>query len=607
MRLIQTLCLVFMTLSCFAQKPETFVRLAVFDLSERPMEVEVTFRCMNEVEVEKTITDKNGQGSLMLKKGLTYMASAVGSADDFVVELPELSEDTIDLELVFETYPELVNGDPVSIEAVDTNLVGIYVFNKPEGVILTSRATTETTKSKLYNKENKLKIPVGEPFVLEATSVFIKNSELLQTSFSADMVQYALYFESPDTANLVQIKNQGVLFFTFYDLYDKRTGGEIITLYTESNKNTYAEKTNPYGVAIFFVPLNDAYYATLINFDSFKTFDVGNEKNVMQVFDWKIQAPSTAQVIERKLKLERLAFKHDSIYRELEKNFLHYQDSLRAILTAYQASLVKPDTISTRPATKDTLADRAKMTPVLTGLPIPLNVPIDPQKIETGFKADTSYFVKNQLEILSAFYRNRDRWRDKIIITDVTSSMDPYAQQLLIWHKLFPHNKRFELYSMFFNDGDHTPNPYKVLGRTDGIYMTDNPDFDSIQACMSYTIYKGGGGDIVENNIEVLLKAQIVRKREFLETVEIIMIADNFAGVRDIKLIEKLKVPIRIVLCGANTNAIHPHYLLIAWKTNGSIHTIEEDITDMAKIKNGDILTIAGRRYRLLNGEFYEY
>jgi hypothetical protein len=45
-------------------------------------------------------------------------------------------------------------------------------------------------------------------------------------------------------------------------------------------------------------------------------------------------------------------------------------------------------------------------------------------------------------------------------------------------------------------------------------------------------------------------------------------------------------------------------YLLIAWKTKGSIHTIEQDITDIAKMSEGQEIKIGNISYRIMGGEF---
>ena len=61
--------------------------------------------------------------------------------------------------------------------------------------------------------------------------------------------------------------------------------------------------------------------------------------------------------------------------------------------------------------------------------------------------------------------------------------------------------------------------------------------------------------------------------------------------------------PVRIIVCGGN-GYVNPAYLYIAWKTGGSVHTLEKDIQDMSKLQEGSILEIGEKRYLLSGGKF---
>jgi len=82
-----------------------------------------------------------------------------------------------------------------------------------------------------------------------------------------------------------------------------------------------------------------------------------------------------------------------------------------------------------------------------------------------------------------------------------------------------------------------------------------------------------------------------------------VLIADNNAPVKDISLLKNLHKPVRVVLCGVYGN-IQTDYLDIARATGGSVHTIENDVTDLKKILEGQAIQIGGNTYRLLNGKF---
>ena len=47
-------------------------------------------------------------------------------------------------------------------------------------------------------------------------------------------------------------------------------------------------------------------------------------------------------------------------------------------------------------------------------------------------------------------------------------------------------------------------------------------------------------------------------------------------------------------------------YLNLAKATNGSIHTIEQDIINFAQMHDGEIIVIGKRQFKLSNGSFSE-
>ena len=93
-----------------------------------------------------------------------------------------------------------------------------------------------------------------------------------------------------------------------------------------------------------------------------------------------------------------------------------------------------------------------------------------------------------------------------------------------------------------------------------------------------------------------------------LNIENIILIGDNWAKVRDINLLNKVKVPVRVLLCGVTEGMeIHPDYLNIAYKTKGSVHTIEQDITDLILQTSGKKFSVNGVDYIIKNGTIRAY
>lgn len=193
---------------------------------------------------------------------------------------------------------------------------------------------------------------------------------------------------------------------------------------------------------------------------------------------------------------------------------------------------------------------------------------------------------------------DRMHWNKMLVVTDVTASMYPYIGQLMIWLKFHEDERRIDQF-VFFNDGDDTDDEKKIAGNTGGIYNTSSSVFDVVEQLAFKAMSNGNGGNIPENNIEALIKGQAA----CTNCEATIMIADNASSVSDMALLQQLHKPVHVILCGVH-GIINSDYLAIAKATGGSVHTAEEDIQQMAGLKEGDTITIHGKQYKIMNGKF---
>ena len=193
---------------------------------------------------------------------------------------------------------------------------------------------------------------------------------------------------------------------------------------------------------------------------------------------------------------------------------------------------------------------------------------------------------------------NRNKWDDKLIVCDLTGSMSPYAAQLSIWYQLH-YQKEKNLQFVFFNDGDAKADQDKKIGETGGIYYSPSKGIQELSDLMNKVCSAGSGGDCPENNMEALIKGN----KMAAPYKELVMIVDNKAPVKDIALLKNFNRPVHIILCGYD-QYVKEDYLLIAWKTKGTIHTIEEDITNIASMSEGQEVIVKGHTYRIMGGEF---
>lgn len=195
----------------------------------------------------------------------------------------------------------------------------------------------------------------------------------------------------------------------------------------------------------------------------------------------------------------------------------------------------------------------------------------------------------------------RKRWRNTAVVADVTGSMYPYTGQLLAWLQQYSLTGLGSEFA-FFNDGDDRPDEKKKIGKTGGIYYQQCFHYLQVKELAKLAMQRGTGGDFPENVIEALLMAE----KQFPRNDAIILIADNWADIRDKELTGFLRKPVRIILCGVKNNDINIDYLNLAYKTRGTIHMMEEDIESLASLKDGDTLTLGKKNYKLKSGELVE-
>jgi hypothetical protein len=192
----------------------------------------------------------------------------------------------------------------------------------------------------------------------------------------------------------------------------------------------------------------------------------------------------------------------------------------------------------------------------------------------------------------------RKSWNNMAVVADLTGSMAPYTAQLLVWFKLNTNSKRARQF-VFFNDGDMKPENAKVIGEIGGVYSKKVTTFEELQELAFQTMKGGCGGDAPENNVEALLKAEALCP----DCDNLVMIADNWANIKDFSLIKSIRKPVKIILCGSDYG-INVQYLELARLTGGSVHTMTADLEELMKLNEGEIITIGKSTFVIRNGKF---
>ena len=225
-----------------------------------------------------------------------------------------------------------------------------------------------------------------------------------------------------------------------------------------------------------------------------------------------------------------------------------------------------------------------------------------PKKETDSFLLKRAYKTKvvHQRDSTVLTILKRNKFRNMLMVVDVTGSMSSYTSQVIQW--ISEEGNQQNLKSMVcFNDGDGKQTEVKQIGNTGGIYGEAYQDPIQISELIQTTMNRGSGGDLGENVCEAILKAIAL----FREYDDVVLIADSWAPARDITLAAQIKKPVKIVVCG--DYAPHEDYVEIAYKTGGSLHLTNEDITDFSMLKSGKQLIIRGKNYIFQNGRVVAY
>lgn len=212
----------------------------------------------------------------------------------------------------------------------------------------------------------------------------------------------------------------------------------------------------------------------------------------------------------------------------------------------------------------------------------------DPEKVIAEITEDSVVY--------SVMNRTLGKWEDYVVVQDVTGSMHPYLTQTLLYLRNHIQKNTTEKF-VFFNDGDG--NPDGPMGRSGGCYYVSADNVGEIEEMAFEAMRNGKGGKGPENDVEAILYGI----KKFPKCKGVVLIADNFSRVRDFRLIPslmKLGKPVRVVVCGiAKGDVVNLDYIYLARYTGGSIHTIDDDITDLSNKEDGDAFKVGSQYFKV--------
>ncbi len=602
--------------SVYAQRNAVKLYLKIKKEDGTPAQYEeVILRGAGNNTFKKAFTDTRGNVSFSVKKENTYVLGFQGMPDCERIDIPKKSPKIMSATIIkkqknkpvssADSLVEITLSDSVSLaeyeNAVRLHLKVTYENRQPADditITVSQEKTGQTYTGKTDdNGLSVFNLPGGYRYEVqpegEDGARAVDLTHMRAGKYGLRILYHPLKIRERmrnDTVFQVVPENHGGtvarVFMKFFltDLYDQPLKDENIYITGKQSKLTYSAKTNSNGRTYLLVHKGDCYY---YSFEYDKNIDSAcYEKNDREkLVDVRFKYLGSKALEKRKAERARLHAIRDSLY----KVYLARKDSLMK-LKAYRDSLEKKRMEKTdfmnqlqHDTDKEIVKDRIRKRALAEA---------------KALEKDPDFFVKAGYEIQSVLYRMRSKWTKTVVVTDLTGSMYPYMDQLLVWHalKIAGDTKNVQI---FFNDGDDKKESDKAIGQTGGIYGTNSILLDSLLEVMYKTISGGYGGEAPENDLEALLEGAQYKDN----FTELILIADNYSDVRDLELLTRLNVPVRVILYGVST-WINEQYLEIACKTKGSVHTIEKDITELYKMADGEEITIGPSRYVVQGGKF---
>ncbi len=429
---------------------------------------------------------------------------------------------------------------------------GVVAFKVPCNTIFDLTISNYADKSVIKSPAGgRLKRTLAYESNMIALSKAIKMTpaEISKVDFTANQLPDTTYISGSKMKQPIQFTHFSLVNLALKDIHGKPLINETITFSASKRNKHFKGTTDLLGNMVLYLIKGDKYFVNFKHNKDFISYEFDYTKGTSKV-DITFSYLGTREIEKRK--------------KEEELRIVNEEKRLKEKRVAFEAECKR------------------------------LGI-----SIEEGYLRASKEYSKGFTDTVITKVLNRNKWINKLIVCDLTGSMQPYAHQLGIWYQLNL-KKEQNLQFVFFNDGDNKSDNEKIIGETGGIYYSPSEGIVKLNAFIAHVSSRGYGGDCAENNMEALIKGVKLAK----PFTELIAIVDNNAPVKDISLLKTFNQPVHIILCGATDGWVLKDYLLIAWKTKGSIHTIEQDITNIAKMSEGQEIQIGGIIYRIMGGEF---
>ena len=378
------------------------------------------------------------------------------------------------------------------------------------------------------------------------------------------------------TQGQMPTKSRVLVKIKIVDLNNHPLPKEELYFVSENTKKIYLALTNSNGNCTLMLPKGDTYCVHSYGFQNITCKTYEDNPN-SRTSSFELNMISTAEFKYREKERARLLAQRDSIRREQR-----LRDSAR-IANMDDYNFYLQHYYGNRDFDK-----------------IEANVIKVALKDQRAIAENADYYASTNQEIKAMLYRNKDQWAAKRIVANIDCSMYPYIDQLMVWNYSDEKEQNNNTYWLFNGFQNNSKKSETDLHRR-GVYKVPNNDIEGFCNTIDKIVNFSCSGNRLENVVEAL----IIGSENKPENEELLFIADNFSDVSDLHKLDELKVPVRVLLTDSKYG-VNEHYLEIAYRTGGSIHTIFEDISSeqLQSLEDGQRLQIGKYSYQFFKGKF---
>lgn len=634
-------CLLCITSSfcVFAQNQQTDENTARLNFSIHnhnglPIQVEVFFFSSPELELS-AVSDNQGNGYVLLPVGNMYTVYIRESEQFLSFHVPHVPHLHFSMPFVFDDSQKHELHPTPTKAVVNLTIVDEYKHAIQERVRVEGKTTTYSYTG-FSNNAGRIQLLLENGHTYTVSFDEAPNySEFTLPQEPFTIFDRAIAYLGSQAGNIHPTDSLAVLHIYYLSVEKQALEGEIIRAVSLEGQE-YTAYTDNTGKAQIPVPINQSYRIHTKHFFDITQIDVPQTPKTIVEFTYSNISSKQHEQFEKEYQESLRRFEEEWAKRQKEIDSIQqaqeraWQQYVQEEVERNRIAQAKRDSIQRfdEEQRKAFIAEQRKQDSLQKAVALRerhvqdsiRRANLDEKKRRERFVSDSLAEIRKQQQIERIQWNarhetenaiwgdtntvvfkvmRRNNWEQKIIVVDVTGSMTPYANLIKNWYIL-----HFAEYAtsdfVFFNDGDDTPDQQKIIGKTGGIYVCRVCNILHVEQTYKKAA-RFHGGDAPENDIEALLTAMSFAPR----SASIILIADNNSRIRDFELLSQLSMPVHVILCGVQNSVINFQYIELAYATEGSVHTIEEDISLKRRLRNEEIITIAERQYRYYNGKFY--